>query len=531
MPQSSTPLARSAGVIGLATMASRILGLVREQVLAFYFGAGDAMDAFRVAFRVPNLLRDLFAEGAMSAAFVPTFTGHLSTDGRERAWQLANSVLNGLLIVTGALVVVGLVFTEPLVRTFARDFDQVPGKIALTVELARIVLPFLTMVAIAAALMGMLNALGHFFLPAFSPAMFNLASTLVVVALVPLAPTLGVAPIVIVAIGTVVGGLAQAGIQWPPLRQEGFRYRPSIDIHDPGLRRVLLLMGPGTIGLAATQINVFVNTILATGQGTGAVSWLDYAFRLMYLPIGLFGVSIATASTPAVSRLVAAGDMARVRATVAHAIGLTLLLNVPATLGLIALADPIVRVIFERGSFTAGDTAATAAALQAYAPGLVGYAIVRIVSPTFYALGESRIPVMASMSSVVVNVVLNLSLVRVLGYQGLALGTSITALVNAAAQVLLLRKRLGGIEGGSLVAALLKVSAASVAMAGTAWVIDSWLAGVLIGTGLLAQVIRLTASIGAALAVLVAAANAARIAEFDEVKALVLDRLRRPPRE
>ena len=194
----------------------------------------------------------------------------------------------------------------------------------------------------------------HFFVPgAVAGDVQRRDRIVVVVALVPFAPQLGVAPIVIVAMGTLVGGLAQVAIQWPALAREGFRYRPHIDVRDEGLHRVLLLMGPGTIGLAATQINVFVNTILATGQGTGAVSWLDYAFRLMYLPIGLFGVSIATASTPAMSRLVASREFDRVRATIAHAIGLMMLLNVPATLGLIVLAEPIVRLIFEHGSFTA----------------------------------------------------------------------------------------------------------------------------------------------------------------------------------
>jgi putative peptidoglycan lipid II flippase len=333
MPDPAPRLARSAGVLGLATLASRVLGLIRDQVLAYYFGAGDAMDAFRVAFRVPNLLRDLFAEGAMSAAFVPTFTGYLARDGRDRAWRLANSVLNSLLLTTVACVAIGYALAPALVRLFAADFGAVAGKLELTILLARIVLPFLTMVAVAAVLMGMLNALGHFFVPALSPATFNLASIVLVIALVPASSTLGVQPIVIVALATVVGGVAQVVIQWPPLVSEGFRYKPSLDVADAGLRRVLLLMGPGTVGLAATQINVFVNTVLATGQGTGAVSWLDYAFRLMYLPIGLFGVSVATASTPAIARLVATGQMGQIRATLAHAISLMMLLNVPSTVG------------------------------------------------------------------------------------------------------------------------------------------------------------------------------------------------------
>src|SRR4030095_15945524 len=230
-----------------------------------------------------NLVRDLFAEGAMSAAFVPTFTRLLTLEGRERSWRLASAVINALLLVTGVIVVIGIVFAAPLVRLFAAEFADVPGKIELTIYLARIVFPFLTLVAVAAVFMGMLNSLGHFFIPALSPAMFNVAGIAMALALIPLAPRLGVQPITIVAIATIVGGLGQLAIQWPPLRKEGFRYRPVLDPQDEGLRRALLLIGPGTLGMAATQINVFVNTQLATGEGTGAVSWLDFAFRLMYL--------------------------------------------------------------------------------------------------------------------------------------------------------------------------------------------------------------------------------------------------------
>lgn len=520
-------LARSAGLFGLATIASRILGLIRDQVLAFYFGAGDANDAYRVASRIPNLVRDLFAEGAMSAAFVPTFTRELALHGRERAWRLASSVINALLLVTGAIVVAGVVFAEPLVRLYAADFADVPGKLELTIYLTRIVFPFLTLVAVAAALMGMLNSLGHFFVPALSPAMFNVAIVVMSLALIPIAPAIGLQPITIVAIATLVGGLGQLAIQWPPLTREGFRYRAILDLKDEGLHRVLLLMGPGTIGMAATQINVFVNTVLATGEGTGAVSWLDFAFRLMYLPIGLFGVSIATAATPAISRMVADQDFARIRSTLANALGLMMFLNVPATVGLIVLAHPIVAVIFERGEFTAADTAATAAALQFYAIGLVGYSIVRIISPTFYALQRSRVPVMVSAGSVVVNVALNLALVRVMGYRGLALGTSITAVVNATVQLLLLRREINGLEGGRIAASLGRVIVASAVMGAATWGADLALRDLIPGASLAAQIFRLAATIGVALVTLAAIAQLIRIREFAEARDLIVGRLRR----
>jgi len=527
MADSHPRLARSAGVFGLATIASRILGLVRDQVLAFYFGAGDVNDAFRVASRIPNLVRDLFAEGAMSAAFVPTFTRQLALQGRERAWHLASSVINALVIVTGVFVIAGIAFADPLVRLFAEDFGAVPGKLELTIYLTRIVFPFLTLVAVAAALMGMLNSLGHFFVPALSPAMFNVAIIVLSLTLIPVAPALGLQPITIVALATLVGGVGQLAIQWPPLRREGFRYRPVLDFRDEGLLRVLLLMGPGTLGMAATQINVFVNTVLATGEGTGAVSWLDFAFRLMYLPIGLFGVSIATAATPAISRMVAEQDLPRIRSTLANALGLMLFLNVPATVGLVVLAEPIVAVIFQHGEFTAADTVATAQALQLYAIGLIGYSIVRIISPTFYALQRSRIPVMVSAGSVLVNIALNVTLVRVLGYRGLALGTSITALINATLQLWLLRREISGLEGPRIMASLVRVIAAAAVMGAITWGTHIGLHHVMPGGSFVLQATRLFITITLSLATLVAAAQLLRIPEFGEARDLIIGRLRR----
>ncbi len=508
-------------------MTSRILGVVREQVLAALFGAGNAMDAYNVAYRIPNLMRDLFAEGAMSSAFVPTFTRHLTTAGKESAWRLANYVINGLIVITLVIVVLGVAFAEPLVELFAGAYRGVAGKLELTVFLTRLMLPFLTFVALAAACMGMLNSLHRFFIPALSPATYNVATITCALLLVPLMPGLGLEPITAIAFGTLLGGVAQLALQWPILRREGFRYRPVLDWHDEGLRRVLVLMGPGTIGLAATQVNVFVNTILATSEGTGAVSWLNYAFRLMYLPIGLFGISIAAATLPAVSRHAALDDEQRVRGTVADGLTLMLMLNVPATVGLVVLATPIVRVIFERAAFTAADTAATAAALQFYAIGLVGYSIVRIASPVFYALGQNRTPVLVSVATVLVNAALNVALVRTMGYRGLALGTSIAALFNAAILMVLLRRRLDGIDGGRVAGAFLRIVVASALMAAAAIAADAAGARWLPGDALLLQIVRLALAIGVALAVLAAAAHVLHIREFRAGVAIVARRMRR----
>jgi putative peptidoglycan lipid II flippase len=287
-----------------------------------------------------------------------------------------------------------------------------------------------------------------------------------------------------------------------------------------------VLMGPGTIGLAATQVNVFVNTILATSQGTGAVSWLNYAFRLMYLPIGLFGVSIATAVLPAVSRHTVHGDTEAVRDTLADGISLMLMLNVPATIGLMVLATPIIRLIFERRAFTAMDTAATAGALQFYAFGLLGYSVVRIVSPTFYALGQNRVPVVVSAATVVVNAIVSVALVRLLGYRGLALGTSVAALFNGAVLLILLRRRLGGLNEWRLAGSLARIAIAAAAMAAAATTVDRTMTAWLPGQAIIVQIIRLGTAIGVALGVLAAAAWLLRIREFTRGVALVTQKLR-----
>lgn len=524
----SSRLARSAGLISIATLASRILGVARETVLAYYFGASASMqmDAYNVAFRVPNLLRDLFAEGAMTAAFVPAFTRTLTGRGREHAWRLGNLVLNALVIITGVLVVLGVVFARPITEFIAApEFALVPGKLELTTQLTRIMLPFLTTVAIAVAVMGMLNSLQRFFIPSLSPAMFNIATIACAIALVPVMPRFGLPPIMAIAIGTLLGGLGQIALQWPVLRREGFRYRPSVDFSDPELRQVLRMMVPGTLGVAAVNINVLVNTYLATGQEQGAVSWLGYAFRLMYLPIGLFGVSIATAALPDVSRHAATEDLASIRRTVSGALRLMLMLNVPAMIGLMVLAEPIVALLYQRGQFSTADTRATAAALMFYAPGLLGYSIVKIASPTFYSLRDSRTPVMISVASVLTNLALNVALVRVLGFRGLALGTATAAILNAAILLWLLRRRLGGLDGRPLLVACAKIAVASAVMGLVAFFAGRWIEQVFPGHGELLKAMRVSAAIAASVMALVAAARVLRIQEFNDASRRILRRV------
>jgi putative peptidoglycan lipid II flippase len=502
-----------------------VLGLVRDQVLAYLFGAGDAMDAFRIAFRLPNVLRDLFAEGAMSAALVPPFIRSFESGGKPAAWRLGSNVLTVTLAITGAVVLAGIVFARPLVELYAGGYSDVPGKLELTVRLTRITFGFLALVMVAAVLMGILNALHYFFIPALAPAMFNVGTILCALTLVPLAIHFRIQPILAIGVGTLIGGLGQVLLQSPPLRREGFRYHPLIDLRDPQLQEIGRLMVPGVAGLAAVQINLFVNSWLASDLGTGAVSWLDYAFRLMYMPIGLFGISIATASLPDISRQAAAKDDAGVRAAVSQSLRMMLMLNIPASAGLFVLATPIVRLIYEHGRFTAGDTAATAAALACYAPGLLGYSAVKLMAPAFYAFGSSRVPVMASAASIGVNLLLNLWLLGILGHRGLALGTAVAALVNAGILFGLLRGRLNGIDGRRVMTSVAKICVASIAMAAVAYYVEQAL-HVFAGESTALQAFRVFGAIGAGLVILAVSAQLLRIEEFTETAGLLKSRIR-----
>ncbi|HXG53389.1 MAG TPA: murein biosynthesis integral membrane protein MurJ [candidate division Zixibacteria bacterium] len=482
----ASEIAGNAGLVSLAVMASRLLGLVRDQVFAIFFGAGLHYDAFLTAFRVPNLLRDLFAEGALSSAFVTVFSQRLATRGDAEAIRLSNRVATLATIVIGAISIVAWFFTPQLVRALAPGFFEIPGKAELTVRLTRIMIPFLMLVAWSAQAMGVLNAKNVFGIPALASAFFNIGSIAGGLLLgFSLGPVLGLAPIEGMAFGTLVGGFLQFAVQWPSLVRVGFSYRPMLAWADPGVRQVLRLMGPAVLGTAAVQINVFVNTNFAsaiidpqTGAvANGPVSWLNYAFRFMQLPIGVFGVAVATAALPPLSRLAVRQDPAEFRATLAHALGLVFLWCIPSAVGLAVLGRPIIALIFEHGRFTAFDTAQTANALAAYSAGLAGYAAIKVLSPAFYALQDARTPMIVSLISIAINYGLNSLLVQPFGHVGLAFSTSGVALANFLMLALLMRRRIGGLEGRRLAASVARIAAASAAMAGAAWGASALCAG------------------------------------------------------
>jgi putative peptidoglycan lipid II flippase len=459
-------VARRAGVVGAATMLSRVLGLVREQVMAALFGAGFATDAFNVAFRIPNLLRDLFAEGAMSSAFVPTFTEYHEKRGEAEAWALGRQLMVTLLAVLVGLCVIGYLVTPWLVRIFAPGFASIPGKLDLTILLTRVMLPFLPAVALAAAAMGMLNARGSFAVPALAPTMLNLGMVVFGVALIPVVERCGQPAILAMALGVVIGGLGQFACQLPALHDKGFRLRLEMPHGHPGVRRVALLMAPAAIGLAATQLNLFVSTLIASLLEQGSVSWLTYAFRIMQLPIGVFGVALATVSMPALSRAAVNQDLASLKSTLSATLRLVFLLTAPAALWLGVMAVPVIALLYQHGRFGPLDTTRTAGALVMYCVGLPAFAAVGVLTRTFYALGDTRTPVRASFVSVALNLVLNLLFIGPLrflglGVMGLALATSVTAIANLLQLAWYLRRRVGPLEGRRMLNTLWRVSAAA----------------------------------------------------------------------
>ncbi|HTB18134.1 MAG TPA: murein biosynthesis integral membrane protein MurJ [Bryobacteraceae bacterium] len=517
-PAPAESVVRSAGLVSVAMAMSRVTGLLREIVMARLFGAGFVYDAFLLGFRIPNLTRDLFAEGALSSAFVPIFTQTLEHKGRREAAQLSNLVGTALIIVVGLFCLAGIVFTPAWVNLLASGFHQVPGKFELTVKLTRIMFAFLLLVALAAQAMGVLNACNRFAVPALASTFFNIGSvTFGLILGYVLGPHLGIDPITGMAIGVVLGGALQLAWQLPSLRAEGFRFRPALDWNHPLLRKIFRLMGPAILGNAAVQINVLVITNFASRiPGNGPVSWLGYSFRFMQLPLGLFGVAIASATLPSISRSAGIGDFAEFRRTLSRSLGMVFLLTVPSSVGLIVLGRTMIGAIYQGGKFSAYDTEQTALALSCYALGLAGYSALKVLNPAFYALHDARTPMIVSLLSIVVNYFTASLLFRHsgLGHAGLALSTAAVATFGGVALFLILRNRIGGIYGRNLMDSVWKIIVASAVMGAAVLLSSRAIEGVL-GAGRLGRLVDLAASIPLGLLVFYAACRILRVTELE----------------
>lgn len=431
--------------MSVAILASRVLGVVRDSIFARIFGVSGLTDAYVAAFRIPNLLRDLFAEGALSSAFVPTFSDALVKGGCVRAYRLGNLVLGGILVVTGGLSLAGFVWADALVSLITRGFGGDAARVVTAGQLTRIMMPILALVSVSAVWMGMLNAQHRYSAPAYAPAAFNLTSIACGVILLQLRTTQHTGMIVWSA-GTAAAGLLQALVQLPSLYRLGYRVRPALRglLRDPEVRRIVRLMGPATLGLAAIQINVFVNTQYAAALGSGPLTYLQNAFRLFYLPVGLFGVALATVTTARASNEAARGDSNAMVERVADGVRGVWLLALPSAVGLVVLARPVVELLFQGGRFLPIHTAATVPIVQAYMIGVLPYSLVKVFAPAFFAVDRPRVPMMASLASVLANLAFNGLTYRSLGAPGLALGTTVAALVNLAILRTWFRRMMGG---------------------------------------------------------------------------------------
>ncbi len=528
--------AKATWKVSAAVMLSRVLGLAREMMFAGLFGGSRWMDCFYLAFRVPNLLRDLFAEGALSQAFVTTFSKKVKTEGPDEAWVLANRMLTLAAVFMGVVVLIGIGIAPWIVQlltAFSRSGETARNynfeEIRLMVEMVRVMYPFIALVSVSALVMGMLNARDVFGIPALASCFFNIGSMLGGLGIgYWMDPEWGPRSLVGFSWGVVIGGLAQLVCQFPALRAVGYRFVADFRWNDSGVRQVLKLMGPAVIAASVTQVNVVVNSMFAYGVGEGAVSWLSYAFRLMQLPIGVFGVAVSTVTLPALSRAAIGQISEDFGPILTRGLKLVCFLVLPATVGLVMLAEPIVSLLYERGQFDAQDRRATAGALQAYGYGLVFYAALKVLQPAFYAIDKRWFPMFASLIALGVNATCNYLFVFVFGWghESLALTTSIVASLNFFFLYIAMKRYAVDLNSKGLLVGFCKVLLAGLVLAGICYFGNLYFLNDLSDMALLRKFWVLVSVIAVAGGSYLAATLALRIDEVDEALKIVRRKLK-----
>lgn len=462
-------VAKAAGVVGAATLASRVLGYVRDMVMSWAFGTSLAADVFYVAYRIPNLLRELLAEGSMSAAFIPVFTETLTKESKESARRLANAVFARLLVILVVLTVLGIIFAPYVVKVVAWGWAHKAehDKFVLGVTLTRIMFPYLLFIGLAALAMGMLNSLRSFLAPALSPVMLNVMT----ISAVLLSLQFMSEPILGVAVGVVLGGLCQFLIQVPALKKQGMMLRPRFAPTHPGVKKIGTLALPVLLGSSVNQLNIFIGTIFASFLATGSITYLFYGMRFIHFPLGIFGIAIATAVLPTMSAQAARRETGEFRDTLSLGLRLVFFIMFPAMAGLITLRAPIVNLLLEHGRFDRISTQGVAAAILFYAVGLWAFAGVRIVVQAFYALQDTKTPVRIAVVALVTNILLSAAFITLtpLAHGGLALAASLAAMVNIGLLTVQLRKKIGRMDGKRILTSLLKIVPASVAVGVIGW--------------------------------------------------------------
>jgi putative peptidoglycan lipid II flippase len=461
---------KAAGIVAVAVMVSRVLGLIRDQIFAALFGGGRLADAFVIAFRIPNLLRDLFAEGALSTAFVTIFSKTTALEGDKAAWRIADKVATLAIVVLSAITILGIVFAPWLVSVLAPGFTG--EKAELTITLTRVMYPFILLVSLAALVMGMLNAKNVFGVPAMASSFFNLGSIVCGLLLGWLLdPHFGTKALLGFAISTLIGGALQLGVQLPALRRLGYVFHPDFQWRHPGVKAILRLMGPSVIAASTTQVNVLINSVFASELGDGPTFWLQAAFRLMQLPLGVFGVALGTVSLPLLARLAGMGNTGGFRTELARGMRIAFLLTIPSAIGLIMLAEPIMSVLFQHLKFNAYEAAESAAALRFYALGLCGYAALKVLVNAFYAVDNRKTPMVVSFIAVGLNLFLNWSFTVRLGWghRGLAFSTACIATTNFLILYFLMHRHLRSLESGAMLRLLARLAIPSLLLAGICW--------------------------------------------------------------
>jgi putative peptidoglycan lipid II flippase len=460
-------ITRAAGLMSIATFISRILGFVKDMILARFFGATGIADTFFVAFRIPNLLRELFAEGSMSSAFIPVLTEYQTKQGIEEAKRLVKITFTFITIFVGLICIIGIIFAPAIVTAIAPGFVGVPGKFSLTVLLTRVMFPFLLFISLAALVMGALNTRRIFFIPSLAPAMLNIT---IIIAVLTLATTME-QPIIAVAIGVAIGGFIQFAFQLPSFFKSGYGLTPEYDFRHTGLKKMSILIMPATMGMAVAQINMFVSTILASYLPEGSITYLYYSMRLIQFPIGIFGVAMGMAILPTLSEHAVKGEFDRLRDDFSFALRLLFFITIPAMAGLIALREPIVNILFQRGKFDYVATVGTAQALLFYSIGIWSIVGARVVTASFYSMQDTKTPVKVAVIALVANVIFSIILMKPLKHSGLALANALASGVNFSLLFFFLRRKLKKVDSKRIFRSFVKIIFVSSVMGVIGWML------------------------------------------------------------
>ena len=537
-------VARAAAIVSLAVMGSRLLGLAREMAIFYYFKTKLAAPAFHLAFRIPNFLRDMFGEGILSKAFITTFIATETEEGEAAAWDLTNRIFNLVVIVLTGIVVLGIVFSPTIVDVLAREnFDEVldsrkhygfDTKVELTIYLTQLMFPYLLFVSLAAIAMGLLNSKDRFGIPACASSFFNLSSLVIGISGYYLFQRIDMHPTTGMAFGVLVGGMLQFLIQVPSMYRVGYRYRPLFSLTEPRVVQVLKLVGPAILGVAAVPINQLTNTWFIT-SGDEWLAWIQGAYRIMHFPLGIFGVAISTVILPQLAKYAhsdsSADSLTEFRDSLSYALRLMLTVILPASIGLMVLAEPICRLLYERGEFTDTDTVATANVLFVYAFGLCGFSTLKIVTDGFYAFRDIRAPVLVSLCGVALNICMNYMFIFQgvwLNERAIVFSTVTTVTLNSAVLLFLLRRRINKIGFNLVYKVALKVLCASVVMGFVCWVSNGFIEKDWLGTeGIVPRTLNVFLPIGFSVLTLAGMYKALKVSEFDDILNIVKQRFQK----